>query len=273
MSDTPDAAPPLDRPPSRLEEGHARLFGAVRRVLWFAFGAALVVLAWHLAVTGFAIPHFIMPTPEAAWEAFRANRPEIGTALAATLRSALLGLACATAIALTLAAMFVASDTATRAVLPLVIGLRTAPVLAIAPILILIFGRGVGTSIVVVVIVAFFPIMVNAMKGFRAARRSALELMHVCGANPVQTFVKVRFPYALPYIFTGLRMASASAILAAMLAEWLSGAPGLGTLILDASAYRNLGLLWAAVAVSMAVAFAIFTVTAAAEKRTLSWSH
>ena len=71
----------------------------------------------------------------------------------------------------------------TRAVLPIVIGLRTAPVLAIAPILIMVFGRGIGTAIVVVVIVSFFPIMVNAMRGFTATPKSALELMHVLGAG------------------------------------------------------------------------------------------
>jgi ABC-type nitrate/sulfonate/bicarbonate transport system permease component len=269
---------PVDTPdpralPSIAEEGRRRLFGFARSVaIALAFAAAAIVL-WHAAVVGFAIPHFVMPTPGAAWQAFHDNRPEIGGALAYTLRSAAIGLALATAIALSLAAMFVASDTATRAILPIVIGLRTAPVLAIAPILILIFGRGVGTSIVVVVIVAFFPIMVNAMRGFRAARRSTLELMHVCGASGVQTFLKVRFPFALPYIFTGLRAASASAILSAMLAEWLSGAPGLGTLILDAASYRDLGLLWAAVVVSMIMAFSIFALTAGAERRLLTWSR
>ncbi|MEZ5665994.1 MAG: ABC transporter permease subunit [Alphaproteobacteria bacterium] len=259
--------------PSPAAEGQARLFGWARALGFAALTVAAIGAVWHLVVVGFEIPHFIMPTPAAAWAAFKENQAAIGDALAYTLRSAAIGLAVATAVALALAALFVASDTATRAVLPLVIGLRTAPVLAIAPILILVFGRGLGTAIVVVVIVAFFPIMVNAMKGFRAARRNALELMHVCGASPLQTFVKVRFPYALPFIFTGLRAASASGILSAMLAEWLSGAPGLGTMILEAASYRDLALLWAAVVVSMVMAFAIFMLTAGAERRVLSWTR
>ena len=95
--------------------------------------------------------------------------------------------------------------------------------------------------------------------------------MHVLGASPVKTFVKVRFPYALSYIFTGLRSAATSAILAAMLAEWLSGASGLGTLILDAASYKRNGLLWAVVVVSMAVAFVIFSLTTTLERRLLAW--
>lgn len=269
---------PIDKPdtralPSAAEIGNERLFALARTILMAMATAALVLTAWHWAVVGFEIPTFIMPTPGTAWQSFLEGQAEIGAALAYTLRGAAMGLALATIIALTLAGVFASSDTVTKAVLPLVIGLRTAPVLAIAPILILIFGRGVGTSIAVVVIVSFFPIMVNAMRGFRAARANALELMHVCGASGLQTFFKVRFPFALPYIFTGLRAASASAILSAMLAEWLSGAPGLGTLILDAAAYRDLGLLWATVVVSMVMAFSIFIVTTGAERRLLSWSR
>lgn len=266
-------APPAEKPPSLAEDGRRRVMGWAASIgLALGFAAAAIAV-WHLVVVGFAIPHFVMPTPGAAYAAFQENRGDIGAALAHTLRSAALGMLLATAIALLLAALFVTSDTATRAVLPIVIGLRTAPVLAIAPILILIFGRGVGTSIVVVVIVAFFPIMVNAMRGFRAARKNALELMHVCGASGLQTFLKVRFPFAVPYIFTGLRAASASALLSAMLAEWLSGAPGLGTLILDAASYRDLGLLWAAVVVSMIMAFSLFALAAGAERRLMSWAR
>jgi ABC-type nitrate/sulfonate/bicarbonate transport system permease component len=81
----------------------------------------------------------------------------------------------------------------------------------------------------------------------------------------------VRLPFSVPYIFTGLRSAATSAMLSAMLAEWLSGAPGLGTLIHDASSYRKSGLLWAGVIVSMLVAFAIFTLTTALERRLTAW--
>jgi NitT/TauT family transport system permease protein len=258
---------------SAAADGGARMLGWLRTLAVAAVAIAAIGIAWHYVVIWAEVPPYIMPTPQGAWEAYQADEAKIWGALVYTLRSAALGLAVATLVALILAALFTASDTATRAVLPIVIGLRTAPVLAIAPILIMVFGRGLGTSIVVVVIVGFFPIMVNAMKGFRAARRNVLELMHVCGASPVQTFVKVRFPYALPFIFTGLRAASASAILSAMLAEWLSGAPGLGTMILEAASYREIGLLWASVVVGMAMAFAIFLLTTAAEKQVLTWSH
>lgn len=233
--------------------------------------AVVLVGLWKLVVAGFSVPPYIMPPPEAALAAFEINLSKIGLAVFFTLRNAAAGLAVAFVIAISLAAIFVNSDKVTHAVLPIVIGLRTAPVLAIAPILIMIFGRGIGTAIAVVVIVSFFPIMVNAMKGFSSTRKNALELMHVLGASPFKTFVKVRLPFALPFIFAGLRSAATSAILAAMLAEWLSGAPGLGTLILDAASYRKNDLLWAAVVVSMILAFVIFWLTTTVERRLTSW--
>jgi NitT/TauT family transport system permease protein len=249
----------------------ARLPRSVRRAAGLLVFVVLIALAWQAAVTGFHVPAYIMPSPTLAFENLIDNRADIAMAVVLTLRNAALGLVAAVIVATSLAAVFSASPTASKAVLPLVIALRTTPVLAVAPILIMIFGRGIGTAIVVVVIVSFFPIMVNAMKGFAAVRRNLLELMHVLGASWLKTFIKVRFPYALSYIFTGLRSAATSAILAAMLAEWLSGASGLGKLILDAASYKKNGLLWAAVVVSMAVAFGIFSLTTALERRLLAW--
>lgn len=241
-----------------------------RSILSPVLFAVVLIGLWKLAVMGFSVPPYIMPPPEAAFAAFQTNIAKIGMSVFFTVRNAAAGLAVAFVIGISLATIFVSSQRATQAVLPIVIGLRTAPVLAIAPILIMIFGRGIGTAIAVVVIVSFFPILVNAMKGLSSTRKNALELMHVLGAGWFQTLVKVRLPFALPFIFAGLRSASTSAILSAMMAEWLSGAPGLGTLILDAASFRKTALLWAAVVVSMILAFAIFWLTTAAEKRLIS---
>jgi NitT/TauT family transport system permease protein len=261
------AAPPL------AEIARSGLPRTARRLGGLAGFVALIALAWQGAVSGFHLPAYIMPSPGLALDNLLANRGDMAKAVLLTLKNAALGLAVAVVVATSLAALFSSSRGATKAILPLVIALRTAPVVAIAPILIMIFGRGIGTAITVVVIVSFFPIMVNAMKGFGAVHTNLLELMHVLGAGAVKTFVKVRVPYALSYIFTGLRSAATSAILAAMLAEWLSGAAGLGTLILDAASYKKNGLLWAAVVVSMAVAFVIFSLTTALERRLLAWRN
>ena len=236
----------------------------------FVLFVLLIAVLWKGLVVAFAIQPFVLPPPEAAAAALVGNAGSIAAAALFTLRNAAAGLTAAFVIAIALAAAFTASPMA-RSVLPVLIALRTAPALAIAPILIMVFGRGIGTAIAVVVIVSFFPIMVNAMRGFVAAKRTALELMHVLGASGWTTFVKVRWPFSLPFIFAGLRSAATSAILSAMLAEWLTGAPGLGKLLLDAASFRKTGLLWAGVIVSVAMGYAIFALTAALEARLTRW--
>ena len=250
-----------------------RLWRPLRPLFGFALFAAALTAFWHYFLVAFDVPHYVMPSPARTWQAFAASEGRILAHTGFTVRSALTGLVISTAVALSLAAVFVNSRTVTRAVLPLVIGLRTIPIVAIAPLIILIFGRDMGSSIAVVVISSFFPIMVNGMRGFGSTPANNLELMHVYGATRAQLFFKVRVPFALPFIFTGLRIASAAGMLSAMLAEWLSGAPGLGLLILDSAALSDYEVLWSAVIISMLLAFIVFGLTAAAERRFAGWAR
>lgn len=253
--------------PSRESEAIPRLTAAAWGLLYFAVTLAIIVAVWQGCIATFHLPPFLIPTPLSVAESLVTDWPKLGGALLYTLESTVLGLLCALALALVLAALLSLSERVSQALLPVIITIRTAPVLAIAPLLILMFGRGQATSIVVVVIVSFFPMMVNAVRGFRSPKANALELMHVCGASWWQTFWKVRLPFAVPYIFTGMRTAAAGALLSAMLAEWLSGAPGIGTLILEASSFRKLPLMWAGVVLSMSVAALIFMTTVRLERR------
>ena len=161
MAETMSDAPRATRPGLSPAMRHA-LIGAAR----IALGVATVVIVWQAIITLYAVPAFIAPTPGAVVVAFVSHIWDIIPAIAWTLRSVLLGMGIALVLAVILAGIFTLSPLVSRALLPLIIMLRTAPVLAIAPILILIFGRGLATSIAVVVLVSFFPIMVNAAKGF-----------------------------------------------------------------------------------------------------------
>jgi ABC-type nitrate/sulfonate/bicarbonate transport system permease component len=233
--------------------------------------AALVVLAllWQAAVTLFKVPPYLIPAPGAVWSAFVEKRASIAEHAGLTLMSAGLGLVVSCVLAIVLSVVFVMHKAIGQASMPLVIAFRSAPVTAIAPIIMLFVGRDMGTSVVVVVIVSFFPVMVNLMRGLRDADVLALELMHVYGATRWQQIWMVRAPSSLPFLFTGLRVAGANAILGALLAEWITGSPGLGLLILESGDLREVELLWAAVLVTVAIALAVFAVTSAAEKAVL----
>ena len=253
--------------PGRYAQAQDRLAALRRGTVFVALLLGVVILIWTGIITAFDVPHFVAPSPKAVWGALTGEWAVLSQALAYTLRSTMAGMALALILALALATLFTFSELLSRAFLPLIVILRTAPILAIAPLLIMIFGRGQATSVAVVVMVSFFPMMVNAARGFRSARTNVLELMHVCGARWWQTFLKVRLPFAAPFVFTGIRMAAAGAVLSAMLAEWLSGAPGLGTLILEASSFRRLPLMWAGVVLSMAASTSLYVLTVQLERK------
>lgn len=232
--------------------------------------AGLVVL-WRGLILYYRIPHYLVPGPESVAVAAAHNVGVLAAHAGFTIGAAFLGLLISAATAISLALAFTNSRNLATASMPLVIVFRSAPVTAIAPLIMLAVGRGIGTSVIVVTIVSFFPLFVNLMRGLAAPDHNAVELMIVTGASRWQQLRYLRFPSALPFLFTGLRVAGGSAILGAMLSEWLTGAPGLGMLILDTGQMRQIELLWAAVILSVAIALCVFWATSAGERAVLSW--
>jgi NitT/TauT family transport system permease protein len=244
-----------------------------RGIIGTVFGICVLLLGWHLVVTGLRIPAYLMPAPLAVLRAFVVDWKVIATQTGFTLSAAALGLTVSTIFASAIAVSFSMSRSLAQASLPVVIAFRSAPVAAVAPIIMLFLGRGISTSMVVVTIVSFFPLLVGLMRGLASADRNAAELLHVYGASRWQQLRFVRVPFALPYLFTGLRIAGANAILGAMLSEWITGSKGLGNLILEASELRETELLWAAVLTSVVIALGVFWTTSAGEQRMLHWRH
>jgi NitT/TauT family transport system permease protein len=235
--------------------------------------ACALLLVWHVLVVGLRIPPYLVPDPLAVLKAFWVNWKIISAHTGFTLTAAALGLFVSTIFAAAIAVSFSMSRSFAQASLPVVIAFRSAPVAAVAPIIMLFLGRGISTSMVVVTIVSFFPLLVNLMRGLANADRNAAELMHVYGASRWQQLRYVRIPFALPFLFTGLRIAGANAILGAMLSEWITGSRGVGNLILESSELRETELLWAAVLTSIVIALAVFWITSAGEQRMLRWRN
>jgi ABC-type nitrate/sulfonate/bicarbonate transport system permease component len=236
-------------------------------------GALLVVVLWQGACELLRIPPYLVPRPHAVWDAALEDRVSLTRQALRTLQSAALGLAISSALAVLIAIAFTLHRGAARAAMPALIMFRSAPVVAIAPIIMLITGRGIGTSVVVVTIVTFFPMLISFMRGLAADNRAALELLRVYGASRWQLLWLIQAPFALPYVFTGLRVAGASALLGAMLSEWITGSPGLGYLILESGEMRNIEQLWAGVIIAVLMSLLVFRLTAGVERRMLRWKR
>jgi NitT/TauT family transport system permease protein len=252
-------------PAGALQAGRARLAS------YLVFLAVVLVL-WLVAIRVFAIPAYLLPNPAQTLAAFDENLGRIAAAAAFTLGCTIAGMVVSVVVALAFAILFTLSRTLDHALSPLLIAVRTVPVIAIAPLLILLWGRGKWNTIGVVAMLTFFQILLAAKRGLSSPPANVLEMMSSCGGSFWQTLIKVRVPFAAPYIFTGLRLAANAAILSAMFAEWLSGAPGLGDFMLDAYAEQKFAVMWAAILVSTTVAYLFFTATVVLERAVADWS-
>lgn len=234
-------------------------------------GVAGLLVIWQSIILWWRIPGYLMPAPASVLQAVVTNWQVLSVQTGYTLGSAVIGLTISTTFAIALSLLFSMSRALEQATLPAVIAFRSAPVAAVAPIIMLFFGRGIATSIAVVTIVSFFPLLVNMARGLNAADPTSIEMMHVYGASRWRQLRLVRIPFALPFLFTGLRVAATTAILGAMLSEWITGSRGLGFLILESGEMREIELLWAAVLTSVAVSLIVFWLTSAGERRALRW--
>jgi NitT/TauT family transport system permease protein len=148
---------------------------------------------------------------------------------------------------------------------------RTLPIVAISPILVLLLGNGYAPKIAIAALITFFPTLVNMVDGLNAADAQAQELMHVLSATKWEVFRYVRWPTSLPYLFSALRIASTASLLGAIVAEWIGSNKGLGYLILAATYDYRTPLLYATMAVASALALALFGLISALENYFVPW--
>jgi NitT/TauT family transport system permease protein len=234
--------------------------------------AALVVL-WDVVVRVFAIPPFVIPTPLSVWQALVKDHAMLLDNAVPTIVESLGGFLLGNVVAIAAAIAFVHSRTLERALYPVAVAVRTLPIVAIAPILVLMLGNGYAPKIAIAALITFFPTLVNMVEGLEAADAQAMELMHVLSASRTETFRYVRWPSSLPYLFSAMRIASTSSVLGALVAEWIGTNKGLGYLIVLTTYDFRTALLYAAMAVTSAVALAFFFLVSVLEWLLVRWER
>jgi ABC-type nitrate/sulfonate/bicarbonate transport system permease component len=198
------------------------------------------------------------------------NRQVLFHNLRRTLRDAALGYVAGIVLALAVSCAFVLQRSVERTFMPVALVLRSVPLIAMAPLITLIFGRDIMAVTVIGAIVCFFPALVNIMYGLRASPRSMIDLMNSYGASKLTTLRKVLVPSALPSIFASLRINVPAAIIGALLAEWLATGKGSGEEMLTVLNTFDYGELWAAVVVVTAVSMLLYSIVSAVEAAVLA---
>lgn len=240
------------------------------------FGLALasfvtVGLLWEAAVAVFDLPSFLLPPPSAVI-AEMIDRPELYARHTwVTLYEVVLGFLLAAVTGIGTAILLTSSRIAQALVYPLVVVLQIIPKVAIAPLLLIWVGFGIQSKVVLALLIAFFPVVVNTASGLRAADPEMLELVKVLQGRRWQELVKVRFPHALPYIFSGLKVAITLAVIGAVIGEFVGGNQGLGYLIIIANVELNLSMSFAALATLSITGLVLFGVVSLIERLVAPW--
>jgi NitT/TauT family transport system permease protein len=212
------------------------------RALWARFGVPLVVFfllmgTWEAAIHIFQVPSFLVPAPLAIVSALW-NGLSSGLYFAhalVTAMEAVTGFAIGSLLGITIGMLIVVFPTTERIVYPYVVALQTVPKVAVAPLMVVWFGFGLTSKILVVALVSLFPVLVNVIAGLRSVDQDRLDLLGALAASRWQVFRYVRFPNSLPFIFAGLNTAIVFAVIGAIVGEFVGANRGLGFLILQAN--------------------------------------
>ncbi len=238
---------------------------------------AALVGAWQVAASTGAIADalhiepFLVPSPVEIAESLWQNRSLLVENAWVTMKEVLLGIGCALVAGLAFAVVLHLFETMRRAFYPLLVGTQAIPIPVIAPILVIWFGFGIAPKLVVVALICFFPITVNTLDGLRAVDPDATKMMRTLDASRWQTFRRVEAPAALPYVFSGAKIAVAVAVIGAVFAEAVSPNSGLGSLILRDGYLFETTRQFAGVVVLSAMAISLFGLLALAERHLVTW--
>jgi len=247
---------------------------------WFAPLAliALLIGLWELAAqwdwiaNALNIKPYLVPAPSDVAQSLWNDRGLLGDNLWVTLREVLAGFAIALAVGFGFAIALHRSEVLRRAFYPLLLGSQTIPIIAIAPILVVWLGYGIGPKLAIIALICFFPITVNTLDGLRTVDPDLLRMMRTLDAGPWRTLWRVEVPTAMPFIFSGAKIAIVVSVIGAVFGEWAGADSGLGHLILTAQGQVLTARVFAAVVVLSAIAIALFAAVTLIERRFGWWA-
>lgn len=246
------------------EDRLARMLPAAAALMLFLFSAEALLRAYN-------VPTGLIPTPTRIAQALWAARNVLLLdAYYTFVLEALLGFVVGSLLGLGLALLAVRFKFLERGVLPYAALLSSVPIVALAPVVIKAVGLGWPSKTVIVAITVLFPVVINAVRGLQSASPLLLDLMYSYAATPVQTFREVRWPAALPFIFTALRVSSTLALINAIVAEFFgTEGHGLGFRIQIEVGRFGLDIVWAAIVVASVIGIAFYLLIQLLEQRTL----
>jgi NitT/TauT family transport system permease protein len=239
----------------------------------------IILGVWEFSIPYFQVPNYILPTPSdiamALWRGVDAGVLDRGgywLHAGVTIAEVLLGFVIGSGVGLLIGTVISQIRVLEATLRVYIVAIQSLPKIALAPIVVLWFGFGLTSKVVIICLLTFFPLLVTSMAGFKAVDPERLELMRALGARPWQIFWKVRLPSALPYIFAGLDMAAVFAVVGAVVGEFVGAQRGLGTLILSMNAQMDTAGTFSVFIILALVGILLHKGLRLIERRVLFWS-
>ncbi len=238
---------------------------------------ALFLAAWQVAAeTGFladslGLDPLLVPSPSEIATALYEDRAILAENALVTLTEVVAGFGLAVLLGVGAAVLLHLNEPLRRAAYPVVVASQTIPVIVIAPILVVWFGYGIGPKLAVIALICFFPLAVNTLDGLRSVPRELTDMMRSLDARRSRILLDVELPAALPYLFSGAKIAVAVAVIGAVFGEWVGASSGLGYLMLQDNAQLETARLFASVFLLSAIALTLFGLVALLERLAIRW--
>ncbi len=260
-----------------------RLGRLIRRNPEWSISPAVLItllLGWDLATRWFHVPQFILPAPEQVWGALIGglavgpfDQSGFWYHTGVTLWEALLGFFIGSAVGAALGFAIASSRLFERVTYPYIVAFQALPKVAVAPLLVIWFGFGIGGKVLITSIIAFFPLLVNAIAGYQSVDPDRIDFARSCNATTWQIFWKIVVPSALPFLFAGLNVATVLAVLGAIVGEFVGARAGLGMLLLQYDQSMEIAPVFAVLLILGLIGFLMNVIVRLVERRFCFWAQ
>jgi NitT/TauT family transport system permease protein len=236
-----------------------------------AIGILSLLGAWAAVVYILKIPTFVAPSPQLVAVTLFNKFGILIDNLLPTAAEAISGFLVGNVAAILIATVFVHYKSIEQAFFPVVVLINSIPVVAKAPVLVLLLGNGMEPKVVIAAVVCFFPTLVNMVRGLESVNAQSLELMKVLSASRTEIFFKLRLLNSVPYLFSALKIAASTAVIGAIVGEWIGSNTGIGALIIQSTYNFDSAMLYATVIVGSAFSVAFFLAVTLVERLVIRW--
>ena len=227
--------------------------------------------AWQFITWFFTLPDWLLPSPELVWKNTAVRASSLPLHFGVTLFETVAGFILALVIGVPLAMLIVWSPILRNAVYPILVLFQSIPKISIAPLFLIWVGYGTESKVLMAFLVAFFPIVVDTASGLGSTPSELVDMSRTLRATPARVFFGIRLPWALPYVFSGMKVAISLALIGAIIGEFVGSDTGLGYLILVASGNMNTGLMFGVITILALMGLGLFLMIEFVERWLCPW--